>query len=68
MLKIAKQFAYAHNPAQISLPRRHKLTEFLYQTPQAIVDRPLFAQKYIRLFDQHEDSNGGSSREQTKQR
>ena len=35
MLKIAKQFAYAHNPAQTSLPRRHKLTEFLYQTKQA---------------------------------
>ena len=35
MLKIAKQFAYAHNPAPTSLPRRHKLTEFLCQTKQA---------------------------------
>jgi hypothetical protein len=62
-------FATANNShAQTSRPKRHRLTEFLYQTKQAIVNRLLFAQRYIRLSDQHEDSNGGSSREQTKQR
>ena len=39
MLKIAKQFVYAHNPAQTSLPRRHKLTEFLFRTKKATANR-----------------------------